>query len=84
MKWERLKAKMAADPVWAEQHRKRTLELQRIRYQNPEVRRRHALASADWKDRHARGITGRKPQAPHKKAEMPKFREASFEIKFDD
>tara|TARA_R110002126_G_scaffold29309_1_gene96891 strand:- start:250 stop:528 length:279 start_codon:yes stop_codon:yes gene_type:complete len=83
-KYAQLKARMAADPEYARQYRERVLRQQRVRYQNPEVRRRHALACATWRDRKAAGILGRKTQAPHKKVEMPKFRNAPFQIRFDD
>jgi len=79
-----LKAKFAADPDYARQYRERVLRQQRVRYQNPEVRRRHALACETWRQRKAAGITERKTQVSHKKVEMPKFRDAPFQIRFDD
>jgi hypothetical protein len=84
MKWEKLKAKLAADPVWAAEYHTRKIQQQRKRYQNPEVRRRHALACQVWRLNKAAGITIRKKQAPHTKAELPTFREASFQISFND
>ena len=65
MKWEKIKQKMIDDPEWGQQYQERKLELQRIRNNNPEVRRRHALACATWRDRKARGMTGRKPHCKH-------------------
>ena len=82
MKYESLLKKKAADPAWAEQHRLRTLELQRKRFQNPEVRRRHAMACEAWRQKKALGITKRKPSAPHQPALLPEFREAPFLVEF--
>ena len=79
-----LKAKLAADPEYARQRKEKILRQQRSRYQNPEVRRRHALACATWRDRKAAGVTERKVQAPHKKVLRPVFRDAPFQIRFDD
>jgi hypothetical protein len=79
-----LKAKFVADPDFAKQYRERVLRQQRVRYQNPEVRRRHALACETWRQRKAAGITERKVQAPHKKALRPVFKDAPFQIRFDD
>lgn len=81
MKYEKLLQKMADNPEWAVQHRKRTLELQRKRYENPEVRRRHAIACETWRQRKARGM-GRKQQAAHTPALMPEFRDAPFLVEF--
>jgi hypothetical protein len=82
MKYEKLLEKMANDPEWAKRHRQRTLELQRKRYENPEVRRRHAIACDVWRERKARGL-GRKKQAPHTPAVIPKFEDKSFCIVFE-
>ena len=83
MRYDKYLAKLAANPELAEQIRKRKLDQQRIRYQNPEVRRRHALACQVWRLNKQAGITKRKEQAPHKNAELPTFREASFQMVFD-
>lgn len=83
-KYAQLKARMAADPEYARQYHERVLKQQRVRYQNPEVRRRHALACETWRQRKAAGITERKVQAPHKKALRPVFKDAPFQIRFDD
>ena len=72
---------MAANPEWAKQYKERTLKLQRKRYENPEVRRRHALACRIWRERNARGL-GRKEQAPHTPAVIPKFEDKSFLVVF--
>ena len=82
MKYERLLQKMADNPEWARQHRARTMELQRKRYANPEVRRRHAIACDVWRRRKERGL-GRKEQAPHTPAIIPEFRDAPFLVVFD-
>ena len=83
MRHDKYLAKLAANPELAEQIRKRKLDQQRKRYQNPEVRRRHALACQVWRLNKAAGITKRKEQAPHTKAELPTFREASFLMSFE-
>jgi len=82
MKYDKYLAKLEANPELAEQIRQRTLELQRKRYQNPEVRRRHAIACKVWRLNKIAGITKRKEQAPHIKADLPVFRDASFLINF--
>jgi len=79
-----LKAKLAADPEYARQRKEHILRRQRARYQNPEVRRRHALACETWRDRKARGITERKTHTAYKKIVPFQFRDAPFEIRFDD
>jgi len=79
-----LKARMAADPEWARQRQERILRRQRTRYQNPEVRRRHALACETWRQRKAAGILQRKTHASYKKIVPFQFRDAPFEIRFDD
>lgn len=82
--YAKLKARMAADPEWARQRQERITRQQRVRYQNPEVRRRHALACETWRLRKAAGITERKTHAPYKKVSQPVFRDAPFQITFND
>jgi hypothetical protein len=79
-----LKAKLAADPEYARQRKEQVLRRQRARYQNPEVRRRHALACEAWRQRKAAGITERKTQTAYNKIVPFQFRDAPFEIRFDD
>ena len=83
-KYAQLKARMAADPEYARQYHERVLKQQRVRYQNPEVRRRHALACETWRQRKAAGITERKTQTTYNKIRPTQFRDAPFEIRFDD
>jgi len=80
MKYENF-LKKKEDPVWAEQHRLRTLELQRKRA-NGEVRRRHQIACKVWRERKAMGIKERKPQAPHRPAKIV-FPDRDFLVTFD-
>ena len=79
-----LKAKFAADPDYARQYRERVLRQQRVRYQNPEVRRRHALACETWRQRKAAGITERKTQTADTKIVPFQFTDATCDIRFDD
>jgi hypothetical protein len=82
--YEKLKAKLVADPEYARERREATLRRQRARYQNPEARRRHQLACAAWRERKAAGLTGRKTQTTYNRIESPQFRDAPFEINFND
>ena len=82
--YEKLKAKLASDPEYARERRERVLRRQRARYQNPEARRRHQLACASWRDRKARGITERKTQTTYNRIESPQFRDAPYQITFND
>lgn len=82
--YEKLKAKLAADPEYAREKREATLRRQRARYQNPEARRRHQLACVAWRERRAAGITERKTQTTYNRIESPQFRDAPFEINFND
>lgn len=82
--YEKLKAKLAADPEYARERREAVLRRQRARIQNPEARRRHRLACASWRDRKARGITERKTQTTYNRIESPQFRDAPFQITFND
>lgn len=82
--YEKLKAKLAADPEYAKAWRERRLKRRRARYQNPEARRRHIEACASWRERKAAGITERKTQTTYNRIEPYKFRDAPFEINFND
>ena len=82
--YEKLKAKLAADPEYSRERREAVLRRQRARIQNPEARRRHRLACASWRDRKARGITERKTQTTYNRIESPQFRDAPFQITFND
>jgi hypothetical protein len=82
--YEKLKGKLAADPEYARERREAVLRRQRARIQNPEARRRHRLACASWRDRKARGITERKTQTTYNRIESPQFRDAPFQITFND
>jgi len=83
MRYDKYLAKLEANPELAEQIRKRKLDQQRKRFQNPEVRRRHALACQVWRLNKQAGITKRKEQAPHTKADLPVFKDASFLMSFE-
>jgi hypothetical protein len=82
--YEKLKAKLAADPEYDKMWKERQLKRQRTRNQNPEARRRHILACASWRKRKAAGITERKVQTTYNRIELIKFRDAPFEINFND
>lgn len=84
MKWEKYKAKRLANPEWAKQEKEKIMKAQYIRYHNnPEIRRRHAIACATWRMRKAQGLTGRKPHSPPVPADLPEFKEADFNMAFD-
>ena len=73
--------KKKEDPVWAEQYRLRTLELQRKRA-NGEIKRRQQIAQKVWKERKALGIKERKPHSPHLSTKIV-FPDRDFLVTFD-
>jgi|APFre7841882654_1041346.scaffolds.fasta_scaffold173770_1 hypothetical protein len=75
MKYEDFLKKKALNPEWFQAHHQKTLERQRLRYQDPEVKRKHALACANSKEK--RGVVPPPPQEPLL------FREAPFSCTFD-
>jgi hypothetical protein len=75
MKYEDFLKKKALNPEWFQAHHQKVLERQRLRYQDPEVKRKHALACAKSKEK--RGGVPPPPQ------ESLVFREAPFSCTFD-
>ena len=78
MKYEDFLKKKALNPEWFQQHHQKVLERQRLRYQDPEVKRRHALACAKSKEK--RGGAPPPPIAPPPTME---FRDAPFLCTFE-
>ena len=77
MKYEDFLKKKALNPEWFQAHHQKVLERQRLRYQDPEVKRKHALACAKSKEKRGVPLLAQPPQ------EQLVFREAPFSCTFD-